>query len=169
MASQSDAATDFRQFSAPCTIARAVVTRREEVRRRKSGSGKTRRYTDQDYCVEDWTYYFCLPGDAGSSCSSYASKSKTFETRVYTDTDCQTGTSEPVAGRTFTQGQQVKCWEPVDGYTPGEPYTCGNQPCYMIFDPSEELDEHETNGATAWSKWPVHDPARLLCNSSLLG
>ena len=60
---------------------------------------------------------------------------------------------------TFTVSQQTKCWEPTPEFVEISskdnggsgierfPYSCGNFPCYKIFDPQDDLDGAETLGA----------------------
>ena len=33
-----------------------------------------------------------------------------------------------------------RCWEPVPGFIPEYPYSCGNKPCYKIFDPADDVE-----------------------------
>ena len=66
-----------------------------------------------------------------------------------------TETSTP----TFTVSQQTKCWEATPEFLEISskdnggsgierfPYSCGNFPCYKIFDPQDDLDGAETLGA----------------------
>ena len=62
-----------------------------------------------------------------------------------------TETSTP----TFTEGQQTDCWEPTpeflewsskDNGGSGNPYSCGNFPCYKIFDPQDDMEGAATVG-----------------------
>ena len=34
----------------------------------------------------------------------------------------------------------MPCWAPRPGYSPGFPYECGNDECYKIADPADEVE-----------------------------
>ena len=129
LASERDAATDFRELEGQCTIAEAWVTRRETK-------------SDKKYeCWDDWDYHFCLPGaetkvvGLNSTCTPmYQSKKDSIKVCEGRCSSCGGGTTPK-----FQVNEAVECWEPAPGYDPGFPYDCGNPPCYKIFDPAVEV------------------------------
>ena len=134
----SDAATDFRQVPEPCTVVSNTFIRRDACVDHSNQGSECSGW----HCYDDWVYSFCLAKDlesaevAGSSTCSPIYKSAIpltndkprWEKLVCEEKcdKCKSRTTTPM----FAVGRLKRCWEPLPGFIPEYPYSCGNKPCY---------------------------------------
>ena len=70
-------------------------------------------------------------------CNSLGRNKEVTFSRQYEKCDkCKSRTTTPM----FAVGRLKRCWEPVPGFIPEYPYSCGNKPCYKIFDPADDVE-----------------------------
>ena len=98
-------------------------------------------------CDDKYRFEFCLHGDRysnGVCATTYESKQASQNVCSNRCGSCSHINTQPH----YAAGEFVTCWQPQPGYDPGSPYSCGNDECYKIFDPADEISDATTAGAT---------------------
>ena len=116
-----DPEKDFNLLHYPCTVEYVNVDRRETHHRRDN--------RDEYECHDHYWYGFTVPE------RTTVYESKEVRTKVCDNRCSRCG--GPTAPH-FDVNETTECWQPVEGFEPEFPYSCGNRPeCYKIFDPAD--------------------------------
>ena len=141
-ANDIDPKVDFRNLGQVCNVTSVSQTsEKERVTCHKQGK--------HTVCSDQFSWVFDI-----DSKGKYQSLTTSFIDRC---NPCKEHPPEPCpcddkafpALPPFEVGELVTCWEPTNPKTVRETYNCGNEPCYRIIDPAEDVKAMQS-GAMSW-------------------